>query len=75
MKHSPEVESVRKRLDSHLAQDKQGSFLAAVLRRFEDPIRPGTKDGGFRPSAIVVLVVALTMLSILTFVAFTVVRP
>lgn len=74
MKHSPEVESAYQRLDSYLTQDKQESFLAVVLRPFEDPLRPGTKDGGFRPSAIVVLVVALIILSILTFVAFAVVR-
>jgi hypothetical protein len=75
MKHSSELESLRQRLDTYLAQDEQGSFLAAVRRRSEDQLRPRTKDGRFRPSAIVVLVVVLTMLSILTFAAFTVVRP
>jgi hypothetical protein len=75
MKHSSELESLRQRLDTYLAQDEQGSFFAAVRRRSEDQLRPRTKDGRFHPSAMVVLVMVLTILSILTFAAFTVVHP
>jgi cytoskeletal protein RodZ len=75
MKHSPEVKAVRQKLASHLAQDKQQSVAAAVRRCFEDPLRPRSEDGRFRPSAIILLMAVLTMLSILTFIGFTVVRP
>lgn len=75
MRHSPEVESARQRLDSYLAQDNQESVAAAVRRRFEDSLRPRSKEGRFRPSQIVLLVVVLSLFSVLTFVGFTVMRP
>lgn len=74
MKHTRRIQTASVKLNDDLARDKSESLLATLVRWCEDPLRPRTEQGNFRPSPTLVLIGVLFTLSVLTFVGFSLVR-
>lgn len=47
---------MRARFESYLASDRAESLRTSLVRLLEDPLRPRTKDGRFRPNPILLLI-------------------
>lgn len=75
MKSTQQTHATRDRLENYLGSDCNEDLLAIFRRFFEDPLKPRNKDGGFRIHPLVLLLIVLAMLTALTFLCFSLVRP
>ena len=62
---------MRERLRQFYTQDIEESLFASLLRRVEDPLKPRSKDGRFRPNPIFLLLAAVLALAAGTFLYFS----
>jgi hypothetical protein len=71
VKRNVEVEILYERLENYLSQEREETLTSALRRLIEDPLRPRTKNGGFRLNPILLLLIVLTALSAGTFLYFS----
>jgi hypothetical protein len=67
MRRSPQIEAMRERLQTRLAQDREEIILASLRRWTEDPLKPRSDNGSFRVNPILLLLAVLGMFSAGTF--------
>lgn len=75
MRRSPQIETMRERLQSYHAQEHEDTVLASLRRWTEDPLKPRTDNGGFRWNPILLLLAVLITLSTGVFLFFSFVHP
>jgi hypothetical protein len=71
MKRNEQAEQMRIRLQGFHAQDAEERLLSSLLRLIEDPLRPRTEDGRFRPNPILLLLAAILALAVGTFLVLS----
>ena len=71
MRRSPQIETMRERLQSYLAQAREHTILASLRHWTEDPLKPRTENGSFRLNPILLLLAVLTTFSAGTFFYFS----
>lgn len=75
MKPKADIEAMRNRLRSYLAEDREVTLAASLRRRFEDPLKPRNENGRFRANPILVLLAVLVTFGAGTFLFFSFVQP
>ncbi len=71
MKRSVQFDSMRDRLRALHAEDPEESVSRSILRLLEYPLKPRTQEGRFRLNPILLLLAALAVLAIGTFLYFS----
>lgn len=71
MRRSPQIETLRERLQSYLAQESKDTILASLRHWTEDPLKPRTENGSFRLNPILLLLAVLATFSAGTFLYFS----
>jgi hypothetical protein len=71
MRRSPQIEAVRERLQTCLAQDREETILASLRRWTEDPLKPRSDNGSFRVNPILLLLAVFGTFSAGTFLYFS----
>jgi hypothetical protein len=75
MKRSPQIETMRERLQSYLTQEREDTVLASLRHWIEDPLKPGNENGSFRVNPILLLLTVLTTFSAGAFLFFSFRHP
>ena len=75
MRRSPQIDTLRERLQSYLAQESKDTILASLRHWTEDPLKPRTEDGSFRLNPILLLLAVLASFSAGAFLFFSFVHP
>jgi hypothetical protein len=75
MKRDEHISSLVERLRSFQAANSAERLRDSLLCRIEDPLTPKTKTGGFRINPILLLMAALAVMAIGTFLFFSLVQP
>ena len=71
MRRSPQIETLRERLQSYLAQEREDTILASLRHWTEDPLKPRTENGSFRLNPILLLLAVLATFCAGTFLFFS----
>jgi len=71
MKRTEQFGPIRDRLTSFHAQDPEENFSRRMLRLLEDPLKPRNQEGRFRVNPILLLLAALAVVTIGTFLYFS----
>jgi len=74
MKRSEQTVHMRERLLEFHAHERQERLLVAALRCLEDPLKPRTTEGRFRPNPFLLLLVILAVLAAGGFLIFSFVQ-
>jgi hypothetical protein len=75
MKRNPQIETMRERLQSYFAQEREDTIVASLQQWTEDPLKPRTENGGFRLNPILLLLAVLITFSVCSFLLFSFVHP
>jgi hypothetical protein len=75
MKRNPQIETMRERLQSYFAQEREDTILASLRHWTDDPLKPRTENDGFRLNPILVLLAVLITFSTCSFLFFSFVHP
>jgi hypothetical protein len=75
MKRNPQIETMRERLQSYFAQEREDTILASLRHWTEDPLKPRTENGSFRLNPILLLLAGLATLSAGAFLFFSLGHP
>jgi hypothetical protein len=75
MKRNPQIETMRERLQSYFAQEREDTIVASLQHWTEDPLKPRTENGGFRLNPILLLLAVLITFSVCSFLLFSFVHP
>ncbi len=75
MRRSPQIETLRERLQSYLAQEREDTILASLRHWTEDPLKPRTENGSFSLNPILLLLAVLATFSAGAFLFFSFVHP
>jgi hypothetical protein len=75
MKRNPQIETMRERLQSYFAQEREDTIVASLQQWTEDPLKPRTENGGFRLNPILLLLAVLITFSVCSFLFFSFVHP
>jgi hypothetical protein len=75
MKRNPQIETMRERLQSYFAQEREDTIVASLQQWTEDPLKPRTENGGFRLNPILRLLAVLITFSVCSFLLFSFVHP
>jgi hypothetical protein len=75
MKRNPQVETMRERLQSYFAQEREDTILASLRHWTEDPLKPRTENGSFRLNPILLLLAGLATFSAGAFLFFSLGHP
>jgi hypothetical protein len=70
MRRSPQIETLRERLQSYLAKEREDTILASLRHWSEDPLKPRTENGSFRLNPILLLLAVLATFSAGAFLYF-----
>lgn len=71
MRRSPQIETMRERLQSYVAQAREDTILASLRHWTEDPLKPRTENGSFRLNPILLLLAVLATFSAGAFLYFS----
>lgn len=66
---------MRERVGTYFACEPDERLLASLRRSLEDPLKPRTKNGGFRINPILLLLIVLGAFSVSTFLYLSVLQP
>jgi hypothetical protein len=75
MKRNPQIETMRERLQSYFAQEREDTILASLRHWTEDPLKPRTENGSFRLNPILLLLAGLATFSAGAFLFFSLGHP
>ena len=75
MKRNPQIETMRERFQSYLAQEREDTILASLRHWTEDPLKPRTENGSFRLNPILLLLAGLATFSAGAFLFFSLGHP
>jgi hypothetical protein len=75
MKRNPQIETMRERLQSYFAQEREDTILASLRHWTEDPLKPRMENGSFRLNPILLLLAVLITFSTGAFLFFSFVHP
>jgi hypothetical protein len=75
MKQNPQIETMRERLQSYFAQEREDTILASLRHWTEDPLKPRTENGSFRLNPILLLLAGLATFSAGAFLFFSLGHP
>jgi hypothetical protein len=75
MKRSPQIETMRERLQSYFAQEREDAILASLRYWTEDPLKPRTENGSLRLNPILLLLAVLATFSVGSFLFFSLIHP
>ena len=75
MKRNPQIETMRERLQSYFAQEREDTILASLQHWTEDPLKPRTENGRFRLNPILLLLAGLATFSAGAFLFFSLGHP
>ena len=75
MKRNPQIETMRERLESYFAQEREDTILASLQHWTEDPLKPRTENGSFRLNPILLLLAGLATFSAGAFLFFSLGHP
>jgi hypothetical protein len=70
MRRSPQIETMRERLQGYVAQEREDTILATLRHWTEDPLKPRTENGSFRLNPILLLLAGLATVSAGVFLYF-----
>jgi hypothetical protein len=71
MRRSPQIETMRERLQSYVAQAREDTILASLRHWTEDPLKPRTENGSFRLNPVLLLLAVLATFSAGAFLYFS----
>ena len=71
MRRSPQIETMRERLQGYVAQEREDTILATMRHWTEDPLKPRTQNGGFRLNPILLLLAVLATFGAGAFLCFS----
>ena len=75
MRRNLQIETMRERLQSYLAQEREDTILASLRHWTEDPLNPRTENGSFRLNPIMILLAGLATFSAGAFLFFSLGHP
>jgi hypothetical protein len=75
MKRNPQIETMRERLESYFAQEREDTILASLPHWTEDPLKPRMENGSFRLNPILLLLAGLATFSAGGFLFFSFGHP
>lgn len=75
MKRNPQIETMRERLQSYFAQEREDTILASLRHWTEDPLKPRMENGSFRLNPILLLLAGLATFSAGAFLFFSLGHP
>jgi hypothetical protein len=75
MKRNPQIETMRERLQSYFAQEREDTILASLPHWTEDPLKPRMENGSFRLNPILLLLAGLATFSAGAFLFFSLGHP
>jgi hypothetical protein len=75
MKRNPQIETMRERLQSYFAQEREDTILASLRHWIEDPLKPRMENGSFRLNPILLLLTGLAAFSAGAFLLFSFGHP
>jgi hypothetical protein len=75
MKRNPQIETMRERLQSYFAQEREDTILASLQHWTEDPLKPRMENGSFRLNPILLLLAGLATFSAGAFLFFSLGHP
>jgi len=75
MRRNQQIETMRERLQSYLAQEREDTILDSLRHWTEYPLKPRTENGSFRLNPILLLLVVLITFSAGSFLFFSIVHP
>ena len=75
MKRNPQIETMRERLQSYFAQEREDTIVASLQHWTEDPLKPRTENGGFRLNPILLFLAGLATFSAGAFLFFSLGHP
>jgi len=75
MKRNPQIETMRERLQSYFAQEREDTILASLQHWTEDPLKPRTENGRFCLNPILLLLAGLATFSAGAFLFFSLGHP
>jgi hypothetical protein len=75
MKRNPQIETMRERLQSYFAQEREDTILASLQHWTEDPLKPRTENGRFRLNPILLFLAGLATFSAGAFLFFSLGHP
>ncbi|MCU1317372.1 MAG: hypothetical protein JWN63_2694 [Candidatus Acidoferrum typicum] len=75
MKRNPQIETMRERLQSYFAQEREDTILASLRHWTEDPLKPRMENGSFRLNPILLLLAGLATFSAGAFLFFSFGHP
>jgi hypothetical protein len=75
MKRNQQIETMRERLQSYFAQEREDTILALLRHWTEDPLKPRMENGSFRLNPILLLLAGLATFSACSFLFFSFVHP
>ncbi|MFL6312971.1 MAG: hypothetical protein ACJ71W_12790 [Terriglobales bacterium] len=75
MKRNPQIETMRERLQSYFAQEREDTILASLRHWTEDPLKLRTENGSFRLNPILLLLAGLATFSAGAFLFFSLGHP
>ena len=71
MRPSAQIETMRERLQSYLAQEREDTIRVLLRHWTEDPLKPRTENGSFRLNPILLLLAVLATFSAGAFLYFS----
>ncbi len=75
MRRNRQIETMRERFQSYLAQEREDTILASLRHWTEDPLKPRTENGRFRLNPVLLLLAVLITFSAGSFLFFSIVHP
>ncbi len=75
MKRNPQIETIREKLQSYFAQEREDTILASLRHWTEDPLKPQMENGSFRLNPILLLLAGLATFSAGVFLFFSFGHP
>ena len=75
MKRNPQIETMRERLQSYFAQEREDTILASLRHWTEDPLKPRMENGSFRLNPLLLLLAGLATFSAGAFLFFSLGHP
>jgi hypothetical protein len=71
----PEIITMHERLRKFLTEDPEDGPRGHIIRRLEDPMKPGTNDGHFRVNPLLLILGSVALFSVGIFLFFSYGQP
>jgi hypothetical protein len=70
-KSQPQIVTMHERLRKFLTDDPEDRLWGHIIRRVEDPLKPGTSDGRFRVNPLLLILASAVLVGVGIFFCFS----